>query len=150
MIPSLLFPGTLDFHKCKILERLRLTRLDRYHGEMERYTNHMAGRRKSLLIWNIYSLLPSYNFLHFHYRRHANLNDFSLQYCSVHSLSCVWLFVTPWTEAHHASLSITNSQSLLKLSYLVKNFCYTMTNSTLVIVIQWYISYYIEEIMDGT
>ena len=33
----------------------------------------------------------------------------------VHSLSCVWLFVTPWTAAHQASLSITNSQSLLKL-----------------------------------
>jgi len=30
-------------------------------------------------------------------------------------LSHVWLFVTPWTAAHQASLSITNSQSLLKL-----------------------------------
>ena len=28
---------------------------------------------------------------------------------SVHSLSRVWLFVTPWTAAHQASLSITNS-----------------------------------------
>ena len=34
---------------------------------------------------------------------------------SVQSLSLVWLFVTPWTEACHASLSITHSQSLLKL-----------------------------------
>ena len=34
---------------------------------------------------------------------------------SVQSLSCVQLFVTPWTAAHQASLSITNSQSLLKL-----------------------------------
>ena len=31
------------------------------------------------------------------------------------SLSHVWLFATPWTAAHKASLSITNSQSLLKL-----------------------------------
>ena len=30
------------------------------------------------------------------------------------SLSCVWLFATPWTAAHQASLSITNSWSLLK------------------------------------
>ena len=30
-------------------------------------------------------------------------------------LSHVWLFVTPWTAARHASLSITNCQSLLKL-----------------------------------
>ena len=33
---------------------------------------------------------------------------------SVQLLSHVWLFVTPWTAAHQASLSITNSQSLLK------------------------------------
>ena len=31
------------------------------------------------------------------------------------SLSRVWLFVTPWTAAHQAFLSITNSWSLLKL-----------------------------------
>ena len=31
------------------------------------------------------------------------------------SFSCVWLFVTPWTAAHQASLSFTTSQSLLKL-----------------------------------
>ena len=34
---------------------------------------------------------------------------------SVQLLSHVWLFVTPWTAAHKASLSITSSQSLLKL-----------------------------------
>ena len=34
---------------------------------------------------------------------------------SVHSLSCVQLFATPWTSACQTSLSITNSQSLLKL-----------------------------------
>jgi len=34
---------------------------------------------------------------------------------SVQLLSCVRLFVTPWTAAHQASLSITNSQRLLKL-----------------------------------
>ena len=34
---------------------------------------------------------------------------------SVQSLSCVHFFVTRWTVAQQASLSITNSQSLLKL-----------------------------------
>ena len=34
---------------------------------------------------------------------------------SVQSFSRVWFFVTPWTAACQASLSITNSQSLLKL-----------------------------------
>ena len=38
-----------------------------------------------------------------------------IQFSSVQSLSHVRLFVTPWTRAHQASLSITNSQSLLKL-----------------------------------
>ena len=38
-----------------------------------------------------------------------------LQFSSVQSLSCVWLFVNPWTEAGQASLSITNYQSLPKL-----------------------------------
>ena len=33
----------------------------------------------------------------------------------VHSLSCVWLFATPWTAAFQASLSFTISWSLLKL-----------------------------------
>ena len=33
----------------------------------------------------------------------------------VQSLSCVWLFVTPWTAACQASLSFTVSWSLLKL-----------------------------------
>ena len=37
------------------------------------------------------------------------------QFSSVQLHSCVWLFATPWTAAHQASLSITNSWSLLKL-----------------------------------
>ena len=37
------------------------------------------------------------------------------QFSSVQSLIPVRLFATPWTVAHQASLSITNSQSLLKL-----------------------------------
>ena len=37
------------------------------------------------------------------------------QFSSVQSLSRVWLFATPWITARQASLSITNSQSLLKL-----------------------------------
>ena len=36
---------------------------------------------------------------------------------SVQSLNRVWFFATPWTAAHQASLSITNSQSILLLLY---------------------------------
>ena len=37
-----------------------------------------------------------------------------IQFSAVQSLSHVWLSATPWTAACQASLSITNSQSLLK------------------------------------
>ena len=40
---------------------------------------------------------------------------------SVQSLSHVWLFVTSWTEACQASLSITNSQTLLKLMSVISS-----------------------------
>ena len=39
-----------------------------------------------------------------------------MEFSSVQSLSRVRLFVTPWTAAHQASLSITYSRSLLKLT----------------------------------
>ena len=38
-----------------------------------------------------------------------------ISFSSVQSLNHVQFFVTPWTAVHQASLSITNSQSLLKL-----------------------------------
>ena len=43
---------------------------------------------------------------------HATSMD---QFSSVQLLSHVWLFATPWIAARQASLSITNSRSLLKL-----------------------------------
>ena len=46
-------------------------------------------------------------------KRHMYLN------VQFRSLSHVWLFLTPWTAACQASLSITNSQSLLKLMSIV-------------------------------
>ena len=41
--------------------------------------------------------------------------EYSVQFSSVQSLSPVQLFGTPWTAARQAPLSMTNSQSLLKL-----------------------------------
>jgi len=56
------------------------------------------------------------------HRRNPDLLDcrqilypLSDHFSSVQSLSCVQLFAIPWTAACQASLSITNSQSLLKL-----------------------------------
>ena len=42
--------------------------------------------------------------------------DFSVQFSSVQSPSRIQLFVTPWIAARQASLSITNTWNLLKLS----------------------------------
>ena len=56
-----------------------------------------------------------------HFWLGTSLSCFSLELnspwvsLSVQSLSCVQLFATPWTAAPQASLSITNSWSLLKL-----------------------------------
>ena len=46
-------------------------------------------------------------------------NSKVLRCVSVQSLSCVQLIVTPWTAAHQDSLSITNSQNLLRLMVMV-------------------------------
>ena len=45
----------------------------------------------------------------------VSISEFVIQFSSVQSLSCVWLFTIPLTTARQASLSITNSQSLHKL-----------------------------------
>ena len=41
-----------------------------------------------------------------------------IQFSSVQSLSSVQLFDTPWTAAHQASLSITNSQHLFEFMFI--------------------------------
>ena len=45
-----------------------------------------------------------------------NIPIYRHQFSSVHLLSYVWLFVTPWIAARQASLSITNSRSSLRLT----------------------------------
>ena len=60
----------------------------------------------------------------------TNLNS-SLSGMGV-QLSCVWLFLTPWTVAHQASMSITNSQSLLKLTSIMRWWCHLTTSSSVV------------------
>ena len=49
------------------------------------------------------------------HRKRTNQITWTTAFPSVQSLSSVWLFVTTWTAARQASLSITNSWSLPKL-----------------------------------
>ena len=53
------------------------------------------------------------------------------RFSSVQSLSHVRLFESPWIAAHQASLSITNSQSLLKLMS-IKSVCHPAISSSVV------------------
>ena len=46
------------------------------------------------------------------------VSPLDFHFSSVQSLSHIQVFVTPWTAARQASLSITSSQSFLKLSYI--------------------------------
>ena len=55
----------------------------------------------------------------------------SVQFSSVQSLSHIRLFVTPWTTVRQASLSITNSQSLLKLMP-IELWCHPTISSSVV------------------
>ena len=62
-----------------------------------------------------FSISPSNEYSGLIFFRMDWLDLFEIQFHSVQSLSHVWLFVTTWTVVHQASLSITNSWSLLKL-----------------------------------
>ena len=53
------------------------------------------------------------------------------QFSSVQSLSCIRFFATPWTVAHQASLSITNSRSLLN-SCPSSRWCHPTISSSVV------------------
>ena len=61
-----------------------------------------------------------------------SLSELSVQFSSVQSLSRVWLFVIPWIAAHPASLSITNSQSSLKLTSIESVRCHPAISSSVI------------------
>ena len=59
------------------------------------------------------------------------LTSGAYQFSSVQSLSHVWLFATPWTATHQASLSFTNSWSLLKL-VCIEAWCHPTISSSVI------------------
>ena len=64
-------------------------------------------------------------------RLHDFICSFKNFFSSVQLLSRVRLFATPWTAAHQASLSITNSQSLPKLMSMSR-WCHPTISSSVV------------------
>ena len=86
-----------------------------HHQDQVHYKtlNVQAGPKeasRAKLIWHVFSSL---NFFLTFPKYLLSVNCISQ---SVQSLSHVQFFVTPWTAAHQASLSITNSRSLPKLT----------------------------------
>ena len=84
------------------------------------YINNSVGRVRPLAMCEIPKKknLFFYVFMYLHFSSHTNswiCHMICFKLSSVLSLSCVRLFATPWSAACQASLSITNSQSLLKL-----------------------------------
>ena len=74
---------------------------------------HLICSRKTISFLSVVSLL--FSWLSFFFNpKNLICEWFLIQFSSVQSLSCVRLFVTPWSAARQASLSITNSRSLLK------------------------------------
>ena len=68
---------------------------------------YKAEYTSSLYILSEHNLCIKSQSLHTHTHTQTHLTG--------SSLSHVWIFATPWTAARQASLSITSSQSLLKL-----------------------------------
>ena len=87
-------------------------------------TVHEVTEKWTRLSMHVYmplsAILPSFLMVtepRMNYRGDFKICAFYHHKCisSVQSLSHVWLFATPWAAARQASLSIANSQSLLKL-----------------------------------
>ena len=79
------------------------------------YCPNTPHQRLKLYLMKIFSITLIISFS-YEYTKMQSKEIQTLRYLpSVQSPSCVQLLVTPWTAACQASLSITNSQSLLKL-----------------------------------
>ena len=79
------------------------------HGDSSLGT--MAGNEQMAAGWALCGGLHP----HITHVVHGAARHQGTQFSSVQWLSHVQLFATPWTAAHQASLSVTNSQSLLDL-----------------------------------
>ena len=113
LLPSI-FPGIRVFSN-ESLEGLLLNLKLQYFGHLM-WTANCANKALILMILSCYgNCLCCCNSHGWRYlTRRCHFPSFS----SVQSLSRIQLFATPWTAALQASLSITNSQSLLKLMFI--------------------------------
>ena len=106
--PFLYFPGPLLYFylyiEINVRNRVRVSCSDPYQ--------HIFVLTRVLHLFTISSGLEANQ----HFMAPPYFLLIKVQFSSVQLLSHVRLFVTPWIAAHQASLSITNSQSPLRLT----------------------------------
>ena len=83
---------------------------------MKTFCNKCLVNRWNLFFLHKWNLVRKCYWLFFHKQIASFYSDTSPDPHQFSSLAQLWLFVTPWTVAHQASLSITNSWSLLKFT----------------------------------
>ena len=86
-------------------------------GKKQSQVNHLESRAETVLKLTRLNCLTMAFGLH--------------QFSSVQSLSCVWLFATPWTAARQASLSFTISQTCSN-SCPLSQWCHPTISSSVV------------------
>ena len=98
---------------------------------MRKYPHYIKGEKKATKYAEhglIFVLLFCFRW-YIHRKEYGRRN--TKMFSSVQLLIRVWLFVSPWTVACQASLSITNSQSLLK-SCPLSQWCHPTISSSIV------------------
>ena len=115
-INCLWYAHTTEYYSVIIMQKPINNTCNKLQGAQGNYTAHKKPisdytlYNSSYIIWSLLQL--HVKIIHVNScKAFRRMPQVSL----VQSLSCVWLFVTPWIAARQASLSITNSRSTLKL-----------------------------------
>ena len=94
---------------------LSLSRLNTYTSHLKIMTFSKEILTRNMIIFGIEITTINSHFKNvYSHQVHWCVLSVFKWFSSIQLLSCVRLFATPWTAAHQASLSITNSQSLPK------------------------------------
>ena len=129
-------PKTLP-SSCCLITKLCLTLCDPVYCSTSGFTvlHYLLEFAKTQFHWGSDAIQPSHPLLPFFLLPSifSATSSFpvGLLFASVQSLGCIWLFATPWTATRQASLSSTNSQSLLKLMP-IESWCHPSISSSVI------------------
>ena len=100
--------GTYQHLSCSACESTRVALISGSGCSAPRVSHPPSGTQGQLWYIILLQWLKANGLLRWLFLRHKLWTGNSVQF----SGCCVWLFLTPWTATHQASLSITNSWSL--------------------------------------